>query len=104
MIQQQGYDRSVPAGGENVTDQFRRAEVYDPLREIWNVTVGMTIGSDIHTATLLPNGKVLAADWNSTESYDPLTGVWTETASMNDVRSQCAAVSLSNGRVFIAGR
>src|SRR5262249_58810587 len=41
-----------------------------------------------HTATLLPNGKVLVAGGdavgNSAELYDPASGSWTATGSLNN--------------------
>src|SRR5436189_58000 len=49
-----------------------------------------------HTATLLPNGKVLVAGGStgfpggmllaSAELYDPVTGSWTATASLGNAR------------------
>ena len=46
-----------------------------------------------HTATLLPNGKVLVAGGNngsgilaSAELYDPASGTWTATGSLNTAR------------------
>lgn len=63
-----------------------------------------------HTATLLPNGKVLVAggysntdDVSSAELYDPATGLWTTTGAMNTQRSYHTATLLPNGRVLVAG-
>ena len=49
---------------------------------------------DAHTATLLPNGKVLVAGGNngpaalsSAELYDPAIGTWTATGSLGTARS-----------------
>lgn len=60
-----------------------------------------------HTATLLPNGKVLAAsgaDANrltSAELYDPATGNWTATGSA--AVSFTTATLLANGKVLALG-
>jgi len=49
--------------------------LYDPASGTWTNTASLNIGRRFHTATLLPNGKVLAAGSsfasNSAELYDP---------------------------------
>ena len=64
-----------------------------------------------HTATLLPNGKVLVAggyDGNSValasaELYDPASGTWTATGSLATARDGHTATLLPNGKVLVAG-
>jgi len=64
-----------------------------------------------HTATLLPNGKVLVAagedsSFNflaSAELYDPATGSWTATGSLATPRANHTATLLPNGKVLAAG-
>ena len=64
-----------------------------------------------HTATVLPNGKVLVAggeDSNgnplaSAELYDPASGTWTTTGSLNKARYKHTATLLPNGKVLVAG-
>ena len=66
-----------------------------------------------HTASVLPNGKVLAAGGfdlmsstgftNVAELYDPSTGKWTVTGSMNNARYFHTSSVLSNGKVLIVG-
>jgi Kelch motif. len=62
-----------------------------------------------HTATLLPNGKVLVAggydgDAHSlTELYDPATGTWTNTGAMTISRYLHRATLLPNGKVLVTG-
>ncbi|MGZ4984662.1 MAG: kelch repeat-containing protein [Chthoniobacterales bacterium] len=65
-----------------------------------------------HTATLLPNGKVLVAGTQnssggatstSTELYDPASGTWTATGSLGAARSGHTATLLPNGKVLVAG-
>src|SRR5438552_1871102 len=61
-----------------------------------------------HTATLLPNGKVLVMggydgmSWlTSAELYDPNTGMWTDTGDM--AANHYTATLLPNGKVLAAG-
>ncbi len=63
-----------------------------------------------HTATLLPDGKVLVAGGNydtvilaTAELYDPATGRWTATGSMAEERHSHTATLLPNGKVLVAG-
>src|SRR5256714_12590875 len=61
-----------------------------------------------HTATLLPNGKVLVAggyDLNqidSAELYDPATGTWSATGSLHTARELFTATLLPNGKVLVS--
>jgi hypothetical protein len=64
-----------------------------------------------HSATLLPDGKVLIAGgmrqnqdfYKSAELYDPATGRFQATGDMNERRVGQAAVLLQSGKVLIAG-
>ena len=64
-----------------------------------------------HTATLLPNGKVLVAGGfdisgnalASAELYDPASGTWTATGSLATARAYHTATLLPNGKVLVAG-
>ena len=58
-----------------------------------------------HTATLLPNGKVLVAGGgtNTAELYNPATGTWSPTGSLGITRSLHTATLLSNGKVLVVG-
>src|SRR5207302_1595113 len=65
-----------------------------------------------HTATLLPNGKVLVAGGynfsflTSAELYDPASGTngtWTATGVLNTARTNHTATLLPNGKVLVAG-
>jgi hypothetical protein len=64
-----------------------------------------------HSATLLPDGKVLIAGgmrrnqdfYRSAEEYDPTTGQFRSTGAMNVARVGHLAVLLRSGKVLIAG-
>ena len=62
-----------------------------------------------HSATLLPDGKVLVAGGagsgplSSAELYDPATGTFSATYSMVAARDQHSATLLPNGKVLVAG-
>ena len=75
----------------------------------WVPTGSLVTARTRHTATLLPNGKVLVAGGNngpalsSAELYDPATGTWTATGSLGTARDRHTATLLPNGKVLVAG-
>jgi hypothetical protein len=73
-------------------------------------TGSMSTARSGHTATLLPNGKVLVAGGYGTynflasaELYDPATGLFSSTGSMSTARYGYTATLLPNGKVLVAG-
>jgi len=82
------------------------AELYDPASGTWTATGDLAIPRRYFTATLLPNGKVIAVGGgypNTAELYDPATGIWTATGSPALSRHFHTATLLANGKVLIAG-
>src|SRR5215472_5026320 len=68
----------------------------------FTATGSMTVPRINHTATLLPNGKVLIAGGTSTvELYDPSTGTFTATGAMTASTFVFSATLLPDGRVLV---
>jgi hypothetical protein len=83
----------------------------------WAVTGRLNVSRNGHTATLLPNGRVLAAGGltntangriiyttlKSAELYDPATGTWSYTGNLMQPRESHTATLLQDGQVLVAG-
>ena len=80
----------------------------------WSNTGALNTGRENHTATLLPNGKLLLAGGAnnnsgiyvcpaSTEVYDPATGAWATNGSLTTPRAEHTATMLPSGKVLVAG-
>ncbi|MFE8596629.1 kelch repeat-containing protein [Archangium violaceum] len=95
--------------GGGIYSSISKAEVYDPDTGTWSAAGYMVQSRDGHTATLLPNGKVLVAGGNNhgerdtSEVYDPSTGTWSLTGSMTQGRYFHTATLLPNGKVLVSG-
>src|SRR5436190_24242287 len=79
--------------------------------QTWTATGSLATARNGPTATLLPNGKVLAAAGaggasgrlTSAELYDPASGTWTATGSLATGRVEHTETLLPNGKVLVAG-
>jgi N-acetylneuraminic acid mutarotase len=92
------------------------AEIFDPATGSWSPANSMATGRWFHTATALPDGRVLVAGgfggyhhgtgfWSTAlaEIYNPATDEWTATGSMNDALHGMfnhSALLLPDGRVL----
>lgn len=108
----------LPTGKVLVTGGFTRpistpqaiasSELYDVATGIWTATGDLNGARYGHTATLLPNGKVLVAGGglggrNTAELYDPATGMWSSTGNLGVARTSHTATLLPNGQVLVTG-
>lgn len=84
----------ISGGGDT-----RSAELYDPATGTWSLARSMSAAG---TATLLPNGKVLALHGGSAELYDSHTGLWTAMAVPPEAIGG-SATTLSDGRLLMLG-
>ena len=98
------------AGGQVISlyTDARGPALVDPA---WTTATSMASARRYHTATLLPNGKLLVAGGNTTgttataaaELYDPATGTWASAGTMASARYQHTATLLTSGKVLVAG-
>ena len=109
--------RVLIAGGATTPSAFATLEtagLFDPNTRSFDPAGPMTVPREGHTATLLPDGRVLIAGGHdfqdgdktiesSAEIYDPILGMFTATGSMSAPREGHTATLLANGLVLIAG-
>ena len=99
-------------GGDGDPTTLALSELFDPVTGVWEMVGNLNEARDGHTATLLPDGKLLVAggfDWNlrtyvsGTELYDPVTATWMTAASLGTARYGHTATLLPDGTVLVAG-
>jgi N-acetylneuraminic acid mutarotase len=75
----------------------------------WATTASLASARELHTATLLPLGKVLVvggangAALANAELYDPVSGTWSAAASPAEARAAHTATLLASGKVLVVG-
>ena len=95
-------------GGSNGTI-LSSAELYNPTTGTWSVADSMTNSRYGHTATLLPDGRVLVvggyngSNLDSAEVYDPDNDTWSTTGSMASARRVIHSNAATGWPVLVAG-
>jgi len=101
-----GGDDNDPTDPGNGDDS-----VYDPPDVTESAMTGsMNVARDLHTATLLKDGRVLVTGgWDgadrlaSCELYDPEAGTWSLTTPLGEARAFHTATLMADGRVYVCG-
>ena len=86
------------------------AEAWDPSTESFSPAGGLTRARSGHTATLLPDGRVLIAGggvpgeaFTTMEVWDPATETFSSAGSLSVARAEHTATALLDGRVLVVG-
>lgn len=111
-----GYDGDGPPIEDAAHIPLATAELYEPASGRWSAAASMGSARAGHTATVLPDGRVLVVGGGgeddlleggprsaTAELYDPRTGEWTATGQMTEARNFFTATLLANGSVLVAG-
>ncbi|MGH2810080.1 MAG: Kelch repeat-containing protein, partial [Actinomycetota bacterium] len=100
------------AGGFDDQNAVSAAELYDPSNGTWRSAGRVLPARYRHSATLLPDGRVLLTGGqrrghgpflDDSWLYDPAKNSWKKTGSMQRGRSEHSATLLSDGKVLAAG-
>jgi hypothetical protein len=87
---------------------FAHCEFYNPLTQEFSPSnAKLRLHRYAHTASLLPDGKVLVCGGtfcvNDAEIYDPVTDSFSHHIQMRRTRSYHAAAALPDGRILVVG-
>jgi len=91
-------------GANNANPPLTSAELYNSATGTWIPTGSMPSGFECDgSATLMPNGQVLAICFGAASLYDPSTGAWTATSQPPPAAGGGRMGVLPNGQVWNEG-
>ena len=96
--------------GDSAASILASAEIYNPAANTWTSAASLNTARTLHTTTLLPDGRVLAAGGQgaagylvSAEIYDPAANNWTTVLFSSIDRLYHTATLMPDGRVLVTG-
>ncbi|MES2465987.1 MAG: kelch repeat-containing protein [Verrucomicrobiota bacterium] len=107
--------RVLVSGGHVVISSIpvalQTSEIYDPADGSWSATGNRVTATSGGTATLMPDGRVIAAGGgsgsgqplDSSEIYHPATGFWDRFATLAAPRYDAPAALLPGGQLLLVG-
>lgn len=102
--------RVLVAGGTGDSETpTAESEIYDPATNSWTTTGSLLHGRMAHSATLLPNGMVLAVSGDylevpvTAELFEPNSGTWQWAGQLVGKLSGQSATLLPGGSVLVTG-
>ena len=98
--------RVLVAGGvdSNGGGELSTVEIYNPATGSWTPKGTMNRARSWHSATPLPNGRLLLVDWGTaTELYDPGPGKAFDAGNLTFARTFGATAALQDGSVLLIG-
>ena len=91
-------------GWTGLTVPVANVDIYDPSDGSWSAASPMEKGHKLHTATRLPDGRVLVVGSRQMDLYDPATNTWFIAGELIQMRGEFyTATQLNDGRILVVG-
>jgi N-acetylneuraminic acid mutarotase len=103
--------RILVTGGRQDDRPLAAADLYDPSTNGVGTTAPLSTARYNHSATMLPEGKVLVVGGQSTETgfvataeiYDPIADRWSSAGALATARAGHTATLMPGGQILVAG-